>query len=140
MTRYFMVTVAQTVEFSYPVAADDEEAAREKVVSLLGSCKVPAPLGIAVSPATGDVDVRDDPVETEPLPCSQVAAQAFTARQRAYLLGEEGASVGTMPTASTPARVALTAFFPLRESLQAVIFPPVWKTDTSLGLFHFLHG
>ena len=94
MTRYFMVTVAQTVEFSYPVAADDEEAAREKVVSLLGSCKVPTPLGIAVSPATGDVDVRDDTVETEPLPCSQVAAQAFTARQRAYLLGEEGASVG----------------------------------------------
>ena len=35
------------------------------------------------------------------------------------------AAAGTMPTARTPARVALTAFFPLRESLQAVIFPPI---------------
>ena len=50
------------------------------------------------------------------------------------------AAAGTMPTARTPARVALTAFFPLRESLQAVIFPPIGMWILLWEQFHFLHG
>ena len=121
MTRYFMVTVAETVEFSYPVAADDGEDARERVSSLLASCKVPTPLGVATTPSSGRVEVREEPVESEPLPCSQVAAQSFTARQRVLLLGDAGTRVRS--DIATPQEVSHAAKAVLKRTGSGELTP-----------------
>lgn len=39
--EYYMVTVSESVTFSYPVLATDTEAAREKVAALIEAGRVP---------------------------------------------------------------------------------------------------
>lgn len=41
--EYYMVTVLESVTFSYPVLATDAEAAREKVAALIEAGRVRAP-------------------------------------------------------------------------------------------------
>ena len=41
--EYYMVTVSESVTFSYPVLATDMEAAREKVAALIEAGRRPAP-------------------------------------------------------------------------------------------------
>lgn len=48
--EYYMVTVSESVAFSYPVLATDAEAAREKVAALIEAGRVRAPLDLAGAP------------------------------------------------------------------------------------------
>ena len=68
--EYYMVTVSESVTFSYPALATDAEAAREKVAALIEAGRVRAPCrreGIEVV----------DAVESEDLSCRQVCAQTL---------------------------------------------------------------
>ena len=49
--EYYMVTVSESVTFSYPVLATDTEAAREKVAALIEAGRVRAPLDLVGGPA-----------------------------------------------------------------------------------------
>ena len=48
--EYYMVTVSESVTFSYPVLATDMEAAREKVAALIEAGRVRAPLDLVGAP------------------------------------------------------------------------------------------
>ena len=48
--EYYMVTVSESVTFSYPVLATDTEAAREKVAALIEAGRVRAPLDLVGAP------------------------------------------------------------------------------------------
>ena len=114
-----MVTVSETVQFTYPVAAEDEDGAKEKVLALLDACKVPSPLGMAQARTRGEVDAADV-VESEPLPCSQVAKQSFSAEQRELLLGEGGAELSQ---GSTPREMSHAAKAVLKKSGSGKLTP-----------------
>ena len=67
--EYYMVTVSESVTFSYPALATDAEAAREKVAALIEAGRVRAPLDLGIEVV--------DAVESEDLSCRQVCAQTL---------------------------------------------------------------
>lgn len=100
---HFMVTVEQTVEFTYPVSAEDEDAAREKVSSLVSAGSVPAPIRLA--PRAGGIEARGAAC-SDPLPCREVASRSFNREQARLLLGDAG--LEAQPNKS-PGEIARTA-------------------------------
>ena len=72
--EYYMVTVSESVTFSYPALATDAEAAREKVAALIEAGRVRAPLDLVGAPCRREgIEV----VESEDLSCRQVCAQTL---------------------------------------------------------------
>ena len=75
---YYMVTVSESVTFSYPVLAMDTEAAREKVAALIEAGRVRAPLDLVGAPCRREGIEVVGAVESEDLSCRQVCAQTLT--------------------------------------------------------------
>ena len=73
--EYYMVTVSESVTFSYPALATDAEAAREKVAALIEAGRVRAPLDLVGAPCRREGIEVVDAVESEDLSCRQVCAQ-----------------------------------------------------------------
>ena len=73
-----MVTVSESVTFSYPVLATDMEAAREKVAALIEAGRVRAPLDLVGAPCRREGIEVVGAVESEDLSCRQVCAQTLT--------------------------------------------------------------
>ena len=69
--EYYMVTVSESVSFSYPVLATDTEAAIE-------AGRVRAPLDLVGAPCRREGIEVVDAVESEDLSCRQVCAQTLT--------------------------------------------------------------
>lgn len=76
--EYYMVTVLESVTFSYPVLATDAEAAREKVAALIEAGRVRAPLDLVGAPCRREGIEVVGAVESEDLSCRQVCAQTLT--------------------------------------------------------------
>ena len=80
--EYYMVTVSESVTFSYPALATDAEAAREKVAALIEAGRVRAPLDrihqLVGAPCRREGIEVVDAVESEDLSCRQVCAQTLT--------------------------------------------------------------
>ena len=81
--EYYMVTVSESVAFSYPVLATDAEAAREKVAALIEAGRVRAPLDLVGAPC----EVMGA-VESEDLSCRQVCAQTLTSGEAERLVDD----------------------------------------------------
>ena len=75
--EYYMVTVSESVTFSYPALATDAEAAREKVAALIEAGRVRAPLDLVGAPCRREGIEVVDAVESEDLSCRQVCAQTL---------------------------------------------------------------
>ena len=65
--EYYMVTVSESVTFSYPALATDAEAAREKVAALIEAGRVRAPLDLVGAPCRREGIEVVDAVESEDL-------------------------------------------------------------------------
>ena len=76
--EYYMVTVSESVAFSYPVLATDVEAAREKVAALIEAGRIRAPLDLVGAPCRREGIEVVSAVESEDLSCRQVCAQTLT--------------------------------------------------------------
>ena len=89
--EYYMVTVSESVTFSYPVLATDMEAAREKVAALIEAGRVRAPLDLVGAPCRREGIEVVGAVESEDLSCKQVCAQTLTPGEAARLVDADAA-------------------------------------------------
>lgn len=101
---YFMVSVRETIEATYPVAADDECSARMKAVELVASGKVDPP-----SRASGGRRCAPEAATCTPSEesaCVGLASRAFGIDQVPSLLGADAPLDAAAPTPPSIARSA----------------------------------
>ena len=101
---YFMVSVRESIEATYPVAADDERSARMKAVELVASGKVDPP-----SRASGGRRCAPEAVAcalSEESACVGLAAAAFGIGQAPSLIGADASLDADAPTPPSMARSA----------------------------------
>lgn len=106
---YFMVPVSETVTASYPVLANSEAEARERVQELLISGELTSPR-MRPSHVSEPSLAVSDPVEASSEMCSYLASKALSEREADILL--KGA-VRTRTSNLTPTEVSRAA----RQSL-----------------------
>ena len=122
--EYYMVTVSESVTFSYPVLATDMEAAREKVAALIEAGRVRAPLDLVGAPCRREGSEVVGAVESEDLSCRQVCAQTLTPGEAERLVDDVEA--GKLYEKTPPHRSAVSR---TRHTLKTRL--PPWCPTTA---------
>ena len=111
--EYYMVTVSESVAFSYPVLATDMEAAREKVAALIEAGRVRAPLDLVGAPCRREGIEVVGAVESENLSCRQVCAQTLTPGEAERLVDDVEALDSRRVSSGNLAEALFDVFFEL---------------------------
>lgn len=120
-TGYYLVTVSETVRFSYPVAAHSAEDARSIVSDLIAAKRLDSPLRLSDSRVAGTIDVSD-PVESSEAMCLHVAEDRLDANER-QALGLSQTEGAKLSASLNPVEMASSARSILKRSGSGALQP-----------------